>query len=64
MRYNRYEMIIIQAIKHGGDTDTNAAIAGGLAGITYGARTIPPNWLNELARIEDNVILADRWAMS
>jgi ADP-ribosylglycohydrolase len=64
MRYNRYEMIIIQAIKHGGDTDTNAAIAGGLAGITYGARTIPPNWLNELARKEDIENLAERWALS
>ncbi len=64
MRYNRYEMVVIQATKHGGDTDTNAAIAGGLAGITYGAQTIPPNWLNELARKKDIENLAERWAMS
>ena len=34
----------------GGDTDTTAAIAGGLAGIFYGAEAIPDEWLKILKR--------------
>ena len=32
----------------GGDTDTIAAIAGGLAGIAYGLQDIPKDWLATL----------------
>jgi ADP-ribosylglycohydrolase len=61
MKYNRYEMIVISAIKLGGDTDTNAAIAGGLAAITYGESTIPKKWIDQLHRRGDIEELADRW---
>lgn len=33
----------------GGDTDTNAAVAGALLGALHGAETIPPAWLDRLA---------------
>jgi ADP-ribosylglycohydrolase len=36
----------------GGDTDTVAAVAGGLAGILYGAAGIPEAWRAVLARRE------------
>jgi ADP-ribosyl-[dinitrogen reductase] hydrolase len=36
------------AIAMGNDTDTTACIAGGLAGIRWGARGIPPRWLSVL----------------
>jgi ADP-ribosyl-[dinitrogen reductase] hydrolase len=36
----------------GGDTDTNAAVAGALLGALHGARAIPPAWLNRLAERE------------
>ena len=32
----------------GGDTDTTAAVAGGLAGIVYGVDGIPRAWLDGL----------------
>ena len=32
----------------GNDTDTTAAVAGGLAGIAYGIDGIPAEWLNAL----------------
>lgn len=32
----------------GGDTDTTAAVAGGLAGIAYGMGGIPAEWLDAL----------------
>ncbi|MHC1748095.1 MAG: ADP-ribosylglycohydrolase family protein [Cellulosilyticaceae bacterium] len=44
---------ILQAINFGGDTDTIAAITGGLAGIYYGIDKIPNNWIQLLARKEE-----------
>lgn len=43
-----YEATIQAAIAIGGDTDTVAAIAGGLAGAMYGASAIPQGWLSVL----------------
>jgi ADP-ribosylglycohydrolase len=48
-----YRNTILKAINLGGDTDTIAAIAGGLAGIYYGLPAIPGNWLQCLARKEE-----------
>jgi ADP-ribosylglycohydrolase len=45
-----YSECIFQAINLGGDTDTIACIAGGLAGIHYGLRNIPVNWIQTLAK--------------
>ncbi len=36
------------SIRAGGDTDTTAAIAGGLAGAYYGHQAIPPRYLSQL----------------
>ncbi|WP_333789943.1 MULTISPECIES: ADP-ribosylglycohydrolase family protein [Coriobacteriales] len=36
------------AVNLGDDTDTTAAVAGGLAGIAYGWRAIPDAWLEKL----------------
>lgn len=36
------------AISYGNDTDTTAAIAGGLAGVRYGAEAIPSEWFDSL----------------
>lgn len=43
-----YELVVKHAIKLGKDTDTNAAIAGGLAGIRDGVNAIPIKWILEL----------------
>lgn len=40
-----YRSCVLAAVNLGGDTDTTAAIAGGLAGLMYGARAIPDEWL-------------------
>ena len=40
----------MEAINLGEDTDTIAAIAGGLAGIMYGIDDIPKHWVDNLAR--------------
>ena len=40
-----YPETIERAIKYGADTDTTAAVAGGLAGIYWGYSGIPADWL-------------------
>ena len=47
-----YEECILQAVNLGEDTDTVAAVAGGLAGMFYGVDGIPNEWLDQLARRE------------
>lgn len=39
---------IVQTVMAGGDTDTNAAIAGALLGAVHGRNAIPPQWLGSI----------------
>jgi len=48
-----YGETVLKAVNLGGDTDTIAALAGGLAGIIYGYDRIPQNWLKLLVRRGD-----------
>ncbi|KWF76699.1 hypothetical protein WL94_34615 [Burkholderia cepacia] len=43
-----YEDCVKRAIALGNDTDTTAAIAGGLAGVLYGERALPDRWVATL----------------
>ncbi len=45
-----FEDCLIRAVNHGGDADTTGAIAGALAGATYGLKAIPRRWLKVLDR--------------
>ena len=47
-----YEGCVLKAVNLGGDTDTTAAVAGGLAGMAYGLNAIPEAWRQQLARRE------------
>ncbi len=42
------EASIADTISHGGDTDTNAAICGALAGAVWGLEAVPRQWLETL----------------
>lgn len=50
---NSYRETVLKAVNLGDDTDTTAAVAGGLAGIYYGIENIPKNWIACLARKTD-----------
>lgn len=50
---NNYADSVLEAVNLGGDTDTIAAIAGGLAGLFYGYDAIPKEWLGVLARCKE-----------
>ena len=43
-----YAECVLAAVNLGDDTDTTAAVAGGLAGIAYGMEGIPGEWLDAL----------------
>lgn len=48
-----YQQTLLTAVNLGGDADTVAAIAGGLAGILHGAESIPPSWIDTLAKTKE-----------
>ena len=50
MTTNDYKSCVLKAVNLGDDTDTVAAIAGGLAGALYGYDAIPKEWLDTLKR--------------
>lgn len=45
-----YKSCVLKAVNLGIDTDTTAAVAGGLAGLTYGYESIPTEWIKTLAK--------------
>lgn len=44
------ESCVVETVNQGGDADTTGAIAGMLAGATYGVEDIPARWLRKLDR--------------
>jgi ADP-ribosyl-[dinitrogen reductase] hydrolase len=50
-----YSTAILEVIKCGGDTDTTAAIVGGIIGASVGKSGIPPRWLEDLWEFPCNV---------
>ncbi len=46
---DNYKDAVLKAVNLGGDTDTIAAITGGLAGLYYGYDNIPSNWCEKIA---------------
>lgn len=59
---NSYEDAVLKAVNLGEDTDTTAAVTGGLAGLVYGFESIPERWLEIIARYEDIEKLAEKFA--
>lgn len=55
-----FEEGMLRVIQLGGDTDTNAAIYGQLAGSRYGYERIPEEWRKNVYNAEELVDLADR----
>jgi ADP-ribosyl-[dinitrogen reductase] hydrolase len=64
LKYDSYENVVINIIKAGGDTDTNACISGGLIGLYNGFIDIPQDWLKDLLRKDDFEKLYQEWSES
>lgn len=52
-----YKEAVLASVNLGQDTDTTAAITGGLAAICYGYYGIPNHWIEKLARLDDIIQL-------
>ncbi|MFA5302605.1 MAG: ADP-ribosylglycohydrolase family protein, partial [Bacteroidales bacterium] len=59
---NTYKEAVLKAVNLGNDTDTTAAVTGGLAGLYYGYENIPQSWISQLARVDDIEVLSKRIA--
>lgn len=57
-----YSEAMLKAVNLELDTNTTAAVTGGLAGLTYGYKSIPEHWVLMLARKKDIEALAQRLA--
>lgn len=55
---------VLRAVNLGHDTDTTAAVTGGLAGLLYGFDSIPDSWVKQVARSDDIEELAEKLAAS
>ncbi len=51
---------LITLAQAGGDTDTNAAVAGALLGARYGEVALPPRWLDQITGVDGIAKLAER----
>ncbi len=54
---DNYADAVLTAVNLGEDTDTTAAVTGGLAGIYYGLKGIPAHWLNQIKKLNKIVDL-------
>lgn len=62
LRNDSFAATVLAAVNLGEDTDTTAAVVGGLAGLFYGESAFPIEWLATLARRNDIEALAARLA--
>lgn len=60
LRTSSYKDAVLLAVNLGDDSDTTGEVVGGLAGILYGLKSIPEEWLSKLARRNDIENLAER----
>ena len=56
-----YSEAVLKAVNIGDDTDTTAAICGGLAGIYYGYESIPVDWTKEIRCLDKVESLCERY---
>lgn len=57
---SNYKDAVLKAVNLGNDTDTIATVAGGLAGLHYGADSIPKEWIDNIVRKDFIVNLCNR----
>ena len=56
-----YSDAVLKAVNLGGDTDTTAAICGGLAGIFYGYDAIPIDWIESIPHLDKVMSLCEKF---
>lgn len=64
MNSKSFSESVLTSVNLGGDTDTTAAINGGLAGLYYGWENIPKKWINQISKKNEILNLSKRFAKS
>ncbi|MCK8818141.1 ADP-ribosylglycohydrolase family protein [Natroniella sulfidigena] len=59
-----YQEAILKAVNLGEDTDTVAAVTGGLAGIYYGYQALPKEWMGKIVKKDEILKLVDEFQQS
>lgn len=62
LKSNNYEESVLKAVNLGEDTDTIAAITGGINGIIYGKNCIPKKWLMKLKKLDYLVLISEQYS--
>lgn len=60
LKYDNFTATVLAAVNLGEDTDTTGAVAGGLAGLLYGWQSIPSEWIDVLAKLDDILALTQK----
>ena len=58
---DNYKDAVLKAVNFGDDTDTTAAICGGLAGIYYSCDSIPKDWIAAINKIDEVESLCEKY---
>ncbi len=58
---DNYKDAVLKAVNLGIDTDTNAAICGGLGGIYYGFDAIPIDWIETIPKLDEILSLCEKF---
>lgn len=61
LQTDNYRDAVLKAVNLGQDTDTVAAICGGLAGIYYGFDAIPVDWIETVRHIDKVISLCEKY---
>ena len=59
-----YKECVLKAVNLGRDTDTVAAVAGGLAGLKYSYETIPEEWRAKIIKRDYIEDLCEKFSLS
>jgi ADP-ribosylglycohydrolase len=60
LSHDSIEDAIVAAVSIGDDTDTNAAVAGALAGALHGYEALPQNWRQSVHQHDRLIAVADQ----
>lgn len=62
LKTDSYADCVLKAVNLGDDTDTLAAVAGGLAAAIYGVEGIPEAWIDGLLKKEEFLTICEQFA--
>ncbi len=57
-----FEEAVLKSVNLGEDTDTTGAVTGAISGLYFGYEAIPKSWREKIARKDELIALADKYA--